>query len=439
MNKVMKTRILLPMLAMLIFAGTSLMAQNSSKEYLGLPGDNLNLYAVMKIFQESKTLEGFEKALNDPNNKINNLDLNGDGYVDYITVNDFKKGNVHNIVLRDPINQNESQDVAVFTVKRYNNGQVKIQLTGDEALYGKDYIIEPNYFADNSGGTPNPGYIGDGSVIYTTPYLIADWPIISYIYTPGYTGWYSSWYWGYYPRWWNPWRPFYWDYYYGYNYNWYRDYAVHYHRCYTHFDNDWHNKYYVHTRVYSPVVAVNINSGHYRYTYQHPETRKEGENDYYRSQPEQGRRSTYSTVSSGNGVARTGQRKIGESETGRRTMSSVSTVTSSAVNREKSTNTINARRNNPNTITFERRSEPVNRNQERISVMRERPATTINRSYEPKIEKSENYQMRRPSGNSGGSSFSGERRASNVYRPAKSENKSEHIARNEFSGGSRRK
>jgi len=52
------------------------MAQEQNDNYLGLPGDNLNLYAVMTLFQESKTLEEFERSLNDENSRINNLDLN---------------------------------------------------------------------------------------------------------------------------------------------------------------------------------------------------------------------------------------------------------------------------------------------------------------------------------------------------------------------------
>ena len=37
-------------------------AQQQKADSLGLPGDNLNLYAVLKLFQESATLEGFEKS-----------------------------------------------------------------------------------------------------------------------------------------------------------------------------------------------------------------------------------------------------------------------------------------------------------------------------------------------------------------------------------------
>jgi hypothetical protein len=71
----MKKLIITSILALLVTAGSALMAQDYPDEYLGLPGDNLNLYAVMKLFQESETLEGFERNLNNENSRINNLDL----------------------------------------------------------------------------------------------------------------------------------------------------------------------------------------------------------------------------------------------------------------------------------------------------------------------------------------------------------------------------
>ena len=53
---------------------------------LGLPGDNLDLYAVLTLFQKSKTIEDFEKSLNDEKTGINNLDLDLDKKVDFIKV-----------------------------------------------------------------------------------------------------------------------------------------------------------------------------------------------------------------------------------------------------------------------------------------------------------------------------------------------------------------
>lgn len=286
----MKKLIITSILAVLVAFGTTVMAQDYPDEYLGLPGDNLNLYAVMKLFQESETLEGFERSLNAEDSRINNLDLNGDNYVDYITVSDYVDGDVHTIVLRAVLDQNEYQDVAVFTVQKFHNGSVQIQLVGDEALYGNNYIIEPYYEE-----TPNPGYTGNQTVVNvtvvrTTPYQIAAWPLIRFIYLPNYIVWRSSWYWGFYPRYWKPWRSYYWHYYYGYHYNWYHYYYRHYHYWdrprYTRY-NDF---YYSKIRVFSPKVVVNIKGGNYRSTYARPEQRRDGEAIYTKMYPSQNRR-----------------------------------------------------------------------------------------------------------------------------------------------------
>ena len=281
----MKTLIATSVLAALLASGVAVMAQGQNDDYLGLPGDNLNLYAVMNLFQESKTLEEFERSLNDENSRINNLDLNGDNLIDYINVFDNVNDNVHNIVLQVAVNKRERQDVAVFTVDRDRKGNVMIQLTGDEALYGQNYIIEPVFDDLNNNQTPNPGYTGNAAsvngrevvVIRTTPLEIAAWPIISYIYLPGYISWRSSWYWGYYPSYWNPWRPYYWHYYYGYHYNWYDDYYSHYRRWDHHRYNHWNDYYYRPHHSHSAYVHGNISNGYYKTTYSRPEERAKGE------------------------------------------------------------------------------------------------------------------------------------------------------------------
>ena len=272
----MKKFIITSILAILAAAGTVLFGQNYSDEHLGLPGDNLNLYAVMNLFQESQTLEDFERNLNDANSRINNLDLNGDNLVDYITVNDFVDGNVHNIVLRVAMNQYETQDVAVFTVQRFRNGTVQIQLVGDEALYGRNYIVEPIY-DNNYAGTYNPGYTGGGRISIG---IVADWPLVRFMYYPGYTSWRSSWYWGYYPSYWNPWRPYYWDYYYGYHYNNYRDYYRNYRRWNRNRYDRYNDFYYSNIRSHSPMMDRRMREGGFRDTYSHPELRREGEKFY---------------------------------------------------------------------------------------------------------------------------------------------------------------
>lgn len=264
-------------------------AQNY-EEYLGLPGDNLNLYVVMDIFRNSPTLEEFEQKINDPEAMVNNLDLNMDGYVDYITVHSYSGDGVHTIVLRVAISGVEDQDVAVFFIQKLDNGEVAIQLVGDEALYGPNYIIEPSM-----GGTPNPGYNagtaysgggGDNAVVY---YQVSAWPIVVYMWDPYYVPWHSTWYWGYYPPYWRPWAPHYWHYYYGYHYHWYWHHRHYYrygrHLRYRHYQTAYVSK----VRRSSVTISNNITFRRYQETYGHPESRIEGETLYRQRVAETGR------------------------------------------------------------------------------------------------------------------------------------------------------
>jgi hypothetical protein len=319
-NTIMKKYMYTPVLVMLFTALMTVRAQDRQEEYLGLPGDNLNLYAVMKLFQESETLEGFERKLNAEDSRINNLDLNGDGYVDYIRVIDNVDRNVHYIVLQVAISSRENQDVAVFTVWREDGGQVQIQLAGDEALYGRNYIIEPIF-----DETPNPGYTGNTRTINgqnvivnrTTTVEIAAWPLVRFIFLPTYVVWHSPWYYSYYPSYWRPWSPFYWHYYYGYHYNYYSYYYGHY-RHWDHYRNPyWQDSYYSNRRAYSPVVHDRIQEGRYKTTYSHPEQRSEGIASYRRTNQDQNARSSNQS-SAGTAV----RRSASESGTGRQTTTS---------------------------------------------------------------------------------------------------------------------
>ena len=280
----MKKSLITSVLAVLIASATTVGAQNYPEEYLGLPGDNLNLYAVMDLFRNSETLEDFEKGINDRESRINNLDLNGDNMVDYITVSDYRDGKVHTIVLRAVLGRKEFQDVAVITVEKLRRNKVMIQLIGDEALYGRNYIIEPVY-----AGRPNPGYYGDPvysndvTVINNYYYDMFDWPVAMYIYSPHYSGWHSSWYWGYYPAYWDPWRPDYWDYYYGYHSGWYPHYYANYQHSDYHRYHRYNDFYYHGIREQSPQVQHRIATGNYRQTYSRPDQRSEGAALYSRT------------------------------------------------------------------------------------------------------------------------------------------------------------
>jgi len=174
-------------------------AQEDSTALLGLPGDNLDLYAVLTLFQKSKTIEAFEKTLNDEQTKINNLDLDLNKKVDFIKVTTTKKDSSFTFILQVDVTKTETQDVAVILVNK-ENGKVTIQAVGDPELYGKDYVIEPK---GQSSITANPAYTGENPVVVnvpaTTTVVVQSAPIVQYVYSPAYVPYYPPYYYGYYP------------------------------------------------------------------------------------------------------------------------------------------------------------------------------------------------------------------------------------------------
>src|SRR5215211_3954720 len=169
---------------------------------LGLPGDNLDLYAVLEIFQKSKTIEAFEKSLNDEKAKINNLDLDLDKKIDFIKVVTKKKDDSYSFILQVDVSKKETQDVAVILLDKDKNGKVGLQIVGDEELYGKDYVVEPK---GNSSVTANPGYTGEDPVTVNVPasttVVVQSAPIVQYVYSPAYVPYAPPYYYGYYPPW----------------------------------------------------------------------------------------------------------------------------------------------------------------------------------------------------------------------------------------------
>ncbi len=59
------------------------------------PEITFSLEGALELFKKSSSPEDFEKKINSADSKVNNLDLNGDGYIDYIRVIDRNEGNVH--------------------------------------------------------------------------------------------------------------------------------------------------------------------------------------------------------------------------------------------------------------------------------------------------------------------------------------------------------
>lgn len=140
--------------------------------------ENLDLKAVASLFGEVADLEKFEAELNSQDRHINNLDLNGDGQVDYLRVVEMNENDGHLIIIQAVLATDIYQDVAsIYVDKDAVTNTVSVQVVGDEYLYGTNYVIEPVY-------------------IYRP--IIYDW-----FWGPSWVCWHSPYYWGYYPHWWH--------------------------------------------------------------------------------------------------------------------------------------------------------------------------------------------------------------------------------------------
>ncbi len=152
--------------------------------------ENLDLKTVATLFGQAENLEQFEQMLNNPDSAFSNLDLNGDGQVDYLRVIETADANKHLVVIQAVLAKDIYQDVAsIYVEKDPETQSVTVQVIGDEYIYGTNYIIEPVY-------------------IYR-PYIY-DW-----FWGPGWVCWHSPYYWDYWPGWWHPYYcvapSIYWD------------------------------------------------------------------------------------------------------------------------------------------------------------------------------------------------------------------------------------
>jgi len=195
-------------LTITLMSFTGFSQTENDEPLLGLPGDGLDLYAVLDLFQKSKTIEDFEKSLNEEKSGIVNLDLNNDGKTDFIKVVTEQDGDNFLFILQDDISKSETQDVAVIAVSKDAAGKVTMQIIGDEELYGKDYVVEPRS-EPSEGVTSNPAYTGDDPVTVnvqatTEVVVVESTPVVQYVYSPTYVPYYPTYYYGFYPVWWRP-------------------------------------------------------------------------------------------------------------------------------------------------------------------------------------------------------------------------------------------
>jgi hypothetical protein len=139
--------------------------------------DHLDLNAVGSLLEKSNSAENFEYLLN-ADNRVNNLDLNGDGYVDYISVAEYedRDSNQRGFTLFDRFGPNDIQEVAriLFDRDRNDDRGARIMLNGNEQLYGDNYYYEANWL-DKSLNIVSWAFSDRGDY-YRSPYYYDNYP-----------------------------------------------------------------------------------------------------------------------------------------------------------------------------------------------------------------------------------------------------------------------
>lgn len=103
---------------------------------------SLDLNAVAAAFAESNSVREFEQILNSSRYMINNLDLNRDGWIDYIRVIETSRGYYHTLLLQACVGPSMFQDIATLVAERRPD-VLYVEVIGDPYLYGYNYIVRP--------------------------------------------------------------------------------------------------------------------------------------------------------------------------------------------------------------------------------------------------------------------------------------------------------
>ncbi len=189
----------------------------ATSDSTGLPGDNFSLQGALELFKKAPSPEEFEKLLNTAENKVNNLDLNEDGQIDYIRVINKKENDVQIFVLQALVSDKESQDIAVIELEKTAQDNAVVQIAGDEDIFGEETIIEPgdednayNAMGSSLARGPNmePVEYGNDAAIVVNVWA---WPCVRFVYAPSYRLWTSPFTWAARPAWWRPWKPLAWQ------------------------------------------------------------------------------------------------------------------------------------------------------------------------------------------------------------------------------------
>jgi len=177
-QKIMRKYLIIVLMSVMFFTSCvesekrSVVNVNPASETVNtVDGENLDLQLVGQLALESKNSEELEKKLNDTSLGINNLDLDGDGKVDYITVTDGENSDPNHKIISLSVNfaEDDIAEVATIEIDKTDDAGGEVHLVGNETVYG-------------------------GNTHYNSHFSFSDALMFHYMFGPRYRPYYSPYY-----------------------------------------------------------------------------------------------------------------------------------------------------------------------------------------------------------------------------------------------------
>ena len=99
----------------------------------------LDLQAVASLIKTTQNAEELERKLNSSDQRINNLDLDEDGKVDFISITEYGADSMRGFSLTVDLAGGETQEVATIEIEKDAEEMANIQAHGNPNIYGNNH------------------------------------------------------------------------------------------------------------------------------------------------------------------------------------------------------------------------------------------------------------------------------------------------------------
>ncbi len=135
--------------------------------------EGLDLRAVGELVKTAKDAEALERQINDASTGLNNLDLDSDGEVDYISVEEFGGGNSRGFMLIAKLNDGREQEVATIDIEKTTDSDADLEIRGNERVYGSNHYHHSSF---GIGDYLMMRWLFSSHSMYRSPYYYGRYP-----------------------------------------------------------------------------------------------------------------------------------------------------------------------------------------------------------------------------------------------------------------------